>query len=66
MTKAELLEALLDATAHLVGAASAYRTYARRHTSLGRGWADPVFTTRAADFDRAAARAQAAVRKALR
>lgn len=59
----DVTEALLDATAHLVAAASAYRTYAARHRSVGRALADPFFTTRAADFERAAERAQAAVRK---
>ena len=56
-----LRAALLDATAHLAGAASAYRTYARRSAHLGRGPADPLFTTRASDFDRAVERARAAL-----
>jgi hypothetical protein len=55
-------EALKDATAHLVGAASAYRTHAARHRSVGRAVPDPFFTTRAADFDKAAERASAALR----
>lgn len=59
----ELKEALIDATAHLVGAASAYRKHAARHRSVGRAQADPFFTTRAVDYEKAAERAQAAVRK---
>lgn len=60
-----LNEALLDATAHIVGMASAYRKHAARHRSVGRAQADPFFTTRADDFDKAAARAQAALTSAL-
>ena len=54
-------EALIDATAHLAGAASAYRTYAKRATHLGKVAADPFFTTRANDFDGAVERARAAL-----
>lgn len=59
---AELREALMDATAHLVAAASAYQKYAARHRSVGRATADPMFTTRVADFEKAAKRAQSAIR----
>ena len=59
----ELFEALMDAAAHLIGAASAYRTFASRHASVGRAKSDALFTTRVADFERAAKRAQTAVRK---
>jgi hypothetical protein len=58
---ARLREAHLDATAHLVGAASAYRKHACRSRLVGRGQADPFFTTRIGDFDAAAARARAAL-----
>lgn len=58
---AELHEALKDAAANLIGAASAYRVYASRHKSVGRATADPLFTTRANDFDKAAKRAQDAL-----
>jgi len=55
----EALEAaLVDATAALAGAASAYRTYARRSAHLGRGPADALFTTRVGDFDKAVERAR--------
>jgi len=57
----EMREALLDATANLVGAASAYRKHAARHRSIGRAIADPFFTTRAGDLEKAAERAQAAI-----
>lgn len=60
---AEMREALLDATANLVGAASAYRKHAARHRSIGRAIADPFFTTRAVDLEKAAERAQAAIRQ---
>ena len=60
---AELVEALLDATAHLVGAADAYRKHAARHKSKGRAVPDPMFSTRADDFDKAANRARAALAK---
>lgn len=55
-------EALKDAAAHLVGAASAYREHAARSSSVGRAKVDPFFTTRASDFDKAADRARAALR----
>lgn len=55
-------EALKDATAHLVGAASAYREHAARSSSVGRAKVDPFFTTRASDFDKAAERARSALR----
>lgn len=55
----EAAEALLDATANLAGAASAYRKYACRSRTVGRGVADPFFTTRASDFDAAVERARA-------
>ena len=59
---ARLREVLLDATAHLVGAASSYRTYARRGGDIRpRAEVDAFFTTRARDYDRAAERARAAL-----
>lgn len=60
---AVLQEALLDATASLVAAASAYRKYASRHKHVGRAVADPFFCTRVHDFEKAAERAQAAIRQ---
>jgi hypothetical protein len=59
----QLKEALIDATVHLVAAVSAYRTYTKRHHSMGRAKTDPFFTTRIVDFEKAVERAQAAVRK---
>jgi hypothetical protein len=58
---AEVEEALREATANLCGAASAYRKHAARHRSVGRATADPLFTTRAMDFEKAADRACAAL-----
>jgi hypothetical protein len=59
---ARLWEALLDATAYLVGAASSYRTYARRGGDIRpRAEVDAFFTTRVGDYDRAAERARAAL-----
>lgn len=44
---------------HLIAAASAYRTFARRHGSVRpKGETDALFTTRADDFDKAAAKAR--------
>lgn len=60
---AVLQEALLDATASLVAAASAYRKYASRHRRVGRAAADPFFCTRVHDFEKAAESAQAAIRQ---
>ena len=54
-------EALIDATAHLAGAASAYRKYARRHRAVGQSEIDPFFATRADDFDKAVERSRAAL-----
>ena len=56
-----LREALVDAAAHLRGAASAYREHAARHRSVGRAKPDPFFTTRVGDFEKAADRAVAAL-----
>lgn len=56
-----LREALIDATAHLAAAASAYRKHASRHRSAGRAVPDALFSTRADDFDRAAERARGAL-----
>lgn len=56
-----LERALLDATAHLAGAASAYRQYACRHVSKGNPCADPFYSTRVQDFDKATSRARAAL-----
>lgn len=60
---ARLREALSDACAHLAGAASAYRTYASRKIRIGlpRASADPFFTTRVEDFEKAAQRARTAL-----
>ena len=62
-TRAQQLEAALrDAAGHLMAAASAYRTYARRYSGLvPKAQTDALFTTRAADFDKAAERARKAV-----
>lgn len=59
----EMLEALMDAAAHLIGAAFAYRRHASRHASVGLAMSDPMYTTRVKDFERAAKKAQTAVRK---
>lgn len=66
MDKAALVDALLDAAAHLAAAASAYEKHAARHKSVGRASADPFYTTRVRDFKRAVERARAALRKAER
>ena len=60
-----LADALLDATAHLSAAASAYERYASRHRSVGRAVSDPFYTTRVVDFKKAADRARAATRIAF-
>ena len=60
----QLIEAFVDATAHLVAAASAYEKHASRARHLKpRAVADALFTTRLNDFKQAAARAQAACQK---
>ena len=56
-----LRKALIYATAHLFGAASAYEKYACRSKIEGRGQPDPFFKTRLADFNNAADRARAAL-----
>jgi hypothetical protein len=59
LIKAE--DALIDATAHLVGAESAYREFAKRHQDIRpKAATDPFFTTRVGDFRKAADRARAA------
>ena len=60
----QLIEALVDATAHLVAAAAAYEKHACRDRHLKpRVAADALFTTRLNDFKQAAARALAACQK---
>lgn len=54
-------EALIDAVSHLAGAASAYRKHASRHKSQGRPVPDPMFSTRASDFDKAVERGRRAL-----
>lgn len=56
-------DALMDVVAHLAGAVSAYEKYARRYKA--RGPSDPFFTTRLADFKKAADRAQLLAREAF-
>ncbi len=56
-----LRAALIDATANLAAAASAYRRHASRHRSVGRAVADPFFTTRVSDFEAAEEHARAAL-----
>ena len=60
----QLVEAFMDAAAHLVAAAYAYEKHASRSRQLKpRAVADALFTTRLNDFKQAAARAQAACQK---
>ena len=60
----QLIGAFVDATAHLVAAASAYEKHACRDRHLKpRAVADALFTTRLNDFKQAAARALAACQK---
>ena len=56
-------EALKATVAALVAASSAYEKYGRRHSA--RGPADPFFTTRLADMQKAAEGATAMLRKAM-
>jgi predicted nucleic acid-binding Zn-ribbon protein len=56
-----LREALIDATVHLTGAASAYRKHGARHKSQGRAVADTMFSTRVVDFEKATDRARHAL-----
>jgi hypothetical protein len=58
-----LKDALLDAAAHLLGASSAYKQFACRHKSKGKGQMDPFYSTRVDDFESAAFRAQQAVQE---
>lgn len=57
------VEIFKDVLAHLVGAASAYRTYAKRHSSQGKSKTDAVFGARVADFDGAVERGRAVFRQ---
>ena len=60
----QLIEAFVDAAAHLVAAASAYEKHASRARHLKpRAAADALFATRLNDFKQAAARAQAACQR---
>ena len=61
----EMREALIDATVHLIGAASAYEKYAKRFGGIKpQAVIDPFFGTRHMDFHKAADRAQAYLNKA--
>ena len=59
--RAQLIEALSDAAAHLVGAASAYKTYAGNSERPGKR--DALYNTRSKDFDAACKRARATLLK---
>ena len=62
----EMKEALIDATAYLIGAASAYEKYAKRFGGIKpKAVIDPFFETRRMDFQKAASRAQAYLNKAV-
>ena len=53
------VEALMDATAHLAGASSAYAKHAGRSKAIRpRAIADPFYMTRVQDFDAATLRAR--------
>lgn len=56
-----LREALIGATAHLVGATSAYKTFAARHPKFGVPDPDALFGTRFKDFDNAVIAVRAAL-----
>src|SRR6056297_2689978 len=56
-----LQEALLDTAAHLVGAASAYTRFAKRHHSHGKPDTDALYVTRVKDFAAAVSRARVAL-----
>ena len=58
---ARLREALVDATAHLAGATSAYKTFARRARRFGQADIDALYGTRLRDFEKATERARAAL-----
>jgi len=58
-----LREALLSATAHLAGAASAYKNFAARHPKWGIPDDDALYGTRFKDFDNAVERARAALKQ---
>lgn len=63
----EMREAMIDATAHLVGAASAYEKYAKRFGEIKpKAVIDPFFETRHMDFHKAASRAQAYLNKQVK
>lgn len=55
-------EILCDMVAQLAGAASAYRTYAKRHSSQGKAQTDALFSTRLSDMDKAVERGRAALK----
>jgi len=59
----DVKSAFVDVTAHLAGAASAYRDYGARHRSLGRAHIDPFFKTRLTDLFKAARRARAFIKR---
>lgn len=55
----KLYEALMDATAHLAGATSAYETFAGNSKRAGKR--DALYSTRLADFQKALERARKAL-----
>lgn len=56
LTRAELLEALKDTTAHLAGATSAYKEFAGNARRAGKR--DALYSTRLRDFEKAVERAR--------
>lgn len=57
----EFIEALTDATAHLMGATSAYKDFAGNFKRPGKR--DALYSTRLKDFEKACDRARAALLK---
>jgi hypothetical protein len=56
-----LRKALMDATAHLAGAVSAYETFAGNSKRSGKR--DALYSTRLSDFQKALARARTELKK---
>jgi hypothetical protein len=63
-TYEELVEALMDAAAHLTAAASSYENFVGNASRSGKR--DPFYTTRLSDYQKAAARASGICRRVRR
>ncbi len=64
LTRKQLAEQVLELAAYVVGMADSYQKHAKRHSSVGKAQADPLFLTRNRDYQKASEQATQYAREA--